>query len=224
MKKISLPNTDVSAEFFAARADIVIPPGVMGPESFSFDVHAFVVRRGNEVALIDTLLQPDHAQIILGALRQAGADFTDITSIVLTHHHPDHTGGLAAIMERAPQAQILCGAGDIRAVRSSTGFVADAVGNGDTVLGLDIVPTPGHTPGHLCLFDPTSSTMVLGDVAGNVGGLQRSPARFTEDGNAAEATLRGVAERNFQNALPSHGDPLLGGAAEALRRLASEPA
>jgi glyoxylase-like metal-dependent hydrolase (beta-lactamase superfamily II) len=143
---------------------------------------------------------------------------------VLTHHHPDHTGGLATIMDRAPQARVLCGAADIDTVRRSTGISADALEAGDAVLGLDVVPAPGHTPGHLCLFDRESSTMLLGDVAGNVDSLQRTPARFTESAGQAEATLRAVAERDFENALPSHGDPLIGGADRSLRRLAAEPA
>jgi glyoxylase-like metal-dependent hydrolase (beta-lactamase superfamily II) len=214
-------NPAVAAKFFPARAEIVLPPGVVGPESFSFNVNAFVVRRGVDIALVDTLMRPDHVDIILGALGNAGAGFADITHIVLTHHHPDHSGGLVAIRQRCRQAHILCGAGDIDALRSATGISADAVTGGDTVLGLDVVPTPGHTPGHLCLFDEYSSTMLLGDVVGNIGALQRTPAQFTENDPEAEATLRALAERDFANALPSHGDPLLGGASAALLRLAT---
>ena len=218
-----MADSTVAAEFFPARADIVLPPGVVGPESFSFNVNAFVVRRGSDIALVDTLMRPDHVDIILRALEHAGAGFADITHIVLTHHHPDHSGGLETIMQRCPRAHILCSAGDIDALRSATGILADAVTCLDTVLGLDVVPTPGHTPGHLCLFDEYSSTMLLGDVAGNIGALQRTPARFTENEPEAEATLRALAERDFANALPSHGDPLYGGAAESLRRLVSDP-
>jgi len=221
---MSAPQHAVAAEFFPAPADIYLPPGVAGPESFSFSVNAFVIRRGNDIALVDTLMTPNHVDVIRGALDAADADFADITSIVLTHHHPDHTGGLAAVVERAPQAHVLCGAGDVDAVFRSTGIRVDSVGAGDAILGLDVIPALGHTPGHLCLFDRLSSTVLLGDIVGNDGGLRRTPPQFTENGPAAEETLRAVAERGFANALPSHGDPLLGGASELLRRLAAEPA
>jgi glyoxylase-like metal-dependent hydrolase (beta-lactamase superfamily II) len=209
-------------KFFPARAEIHVPPGVLGPESVSFDVRAFVVRRGDDIALVDTLMRPEQCELIGDALIQAAATFADISYIVLTHHHPDHTGGLAELARRAPRAQILCGAGDADSIRASTGISVDPLGSGERLLGFEVIATPGHTPGHLCLFDQGSSTMVLGDIVGNSGGLQRAPARFTENAAQAEATLRALAERDFDNALPSHGDPLFGGAAQSLRQLAAE--
>jgi glyoxylase-like metal-dependent hydrolase (beta-lactamase superfamily II) len=219
---MALPDSAAKAEFFPARTDIYVPPGVVGPDSYSFEVNAFVVRRGDSLAVVDTLMRPDHCQLILDALAGAKGSATDISWIVLTHHHPDHTGGLAELARRAPQAQILCGAGDVATIQASTGMAVEAVGSGEEVMGFEVIPVPGHTPGHLCLFDPITSTMLLSDVAGNSGSLQRAPARFTEDAAQAEATLRALAERDFETAFPSHGDPLIGGASQSLRELAAE--
>jgi glyoxylase-like metal-dependent hydrolase (beta-lactamase superfamily II) len=216
------PTDAAGAEFFPARTDIYVPPGVVGPDSYSFEVNAFVVRRGDSIAVVDTLMRPDHCQLILDALGRANASVTDISWIVLTHHHLDHTGGLTELVRRAPQAQLLCGAGDVATIQASTGMSVEAVGSGDEVMGFEVIPVPGHTPGHLCLFDPITSTMLLSDVAGNSGSLQRAPARFTEDAAQAEATLRTMAERDFETAFPSHGDPLIGGASQSLRQLAAE--
>lgn len=191
------PSDGVTAEFFPARADIVLPRGVLGPESFSFNVNAFVLRRGNNIALIDTLMRPDHSEVILGALGHADAGFADINYIVLTHHHPDHSGGLATINDRSPQAQILCGAADIDALRGSTGITADAVEDGDTVVGLDVIPTPGHTPGHLCLFDRDSSTMFLGDL----GRQHRRSAAHATAVHREHRPGRGIVARLGRTAL-----------------------
>ena len=210
------------AEFFPARADIYVPAGVAGPEPLSFNVHAFVVRRGTEVGLIDTLMQPDHLGAIEAALAQANATFSDISCVVLTHHHPDHSGNLAEIARRAPQARVVCGAGDVDTIREAAGVPPDAVGDGDRLLGLEVIDTPGHTPGHISLFDSTSSTMILGDLAANIGQLQRAPAQFTEDPAEYERSLRSVAELNFDNALPSHGDPLIHHASTLLLDLAKQ--
>jgi glyoxylase-like metal-dependent hydrolase (beta-lactamase superfamily II) len=172
---MALPNSAAGAEFFPARTDIYVPPGVVGPDSYSFEVNAFVVRRGDSIAVV-TLMRPDHCQLILDALARANASATDISGIVLTHHHPDHTGGLAELARWAPQAQILCGAGDLATIQASTGMAVEAVGSGEEVMGFEVISAPGHTPGHLCLFDPITSTMLLSDAAANSGSLQRAPA------------------------------------------------
>ncbi len=205
-----------------ATAEIVVPAGRMGPEPVTFTVASFVARRGDSIVVVDALMQPDHSELIEAALRAAGAGFADIGQIVLTHHHPDHTGGLAALVQRAPQAQVLAGRGDVEAIRTATGVGVDALVSGDEVLGLEVIETPGHTPGHLCLYDAGSSTMLLGDLAGNYGAPQRPPAGFTEDPERYEVTLRSLAERDFAIALPSHGDPIGTDAAAALRRLAAQ--
>ena len=207
-------------ELFPARADIVMPAGVAGPDPVTFDVHAFVVRDGDDVILVDALLQPGHVDLIAEALARAGSGFEAIRYIVLTHHHPDHTGGLAEAVSRAPQAHVLGGAGDARVITETTGVAVDVVGAGDSVLGLEVVPTPGHTAGHVCLVDPGSSTVLLGDVVGNIGRLERGPAQFTENADQAEATLHALAERGLEHGVPSHGDPFAGASrsiAELLR-------
>jgi glyoxylase-like metal-dependent hydrolase (beta-lactamase superfamily II) len=209
-------------EFFPAFGDVYMPAGVVSPGPLSFTVRAFVVRRGLEVGLIDTLMQPDHVNMIQAALSQASADFSDLRYVVLTHHHPDHSGNLAEIARRAPQARIVCGAGDVDTIQAATGVSPEAVQRGDALLGLEVIETPGHTPGHISLLDATSSTMFLGDLAENSGQLRRPPAQFTEDPAEYERTLRSVAELNFNNAVPSHGDPFMHHASTMLLDLAEQ--
>jgi hypothetical protein len=63
------------AEFFPARADIHVPPGVLGPASVSFDVRAFVVRRGDDIGLVDALMQPEHCELISDGLGTGSGEF-----------------------------------------------------------------------------------------------------------------------------------------------------
>jgi len=44
--------------------------------------------------------------------------------------NPDHTGGLAEIARRAPQAQIICGLGDAASIRDATGISVEGSDRG----------------------------------------------------------------------------------------------
>lgn len=210
------PGPDATVTIVPARADITIPGGgPLGSHPVTFDVQAFILRRGDEVAVVDTLIA-GHIHALDEALGLAGGSHAAIRYIILTHHHQDHTGGLTDLAQRAPQARILAGGRDVDAIRSDTGIGVDGLEDGDTVFGLDVIATPGHTPGHISLLDPQSSTLFLGDVVGNIGALDRGPAAFTHDSALAERSLRALAERQFDVALPSHGGPLSNRASDTL--------
>ena len=91
-----------------------------------------------------TVLDPGwrilHVQDIL-----AGAGSAPIRRILLTHTHRDHFGAVAAL-------RAATGA-PVHAYRHSTrpGFTPDTpLGDGDTVVGLTAIFTPGHAADHLC--------------------------------------------------------------------------
>jgi hypothetical protein len=54
----------------------------------SFDVRAFVVRTGADVALVDTLVRPEHVELLSAALADAGSGFEQVRYVVLTPRLP----------------------------------------------------------------------------------------------------------------------------------------
>ncbi len=58
------------------------------------------------------------------------------------------------------------------------------------MFGLQVVATPGHTAGHVAVFDPDGGVLVAGDALINDGGLSGSNPRFTEDERAAAESVR----------------------------------
>ena len=65
-----------------------------------------------------------------------------------------------------------------------------AVGDGD-VIGLQIIATPGHTPGHFCVFDPVGSLLVAGDAMVNLNNrLGGANPQYTADMDKANESLR----------------------------------
>lgn len=183
--------------------DIHLPVGVAGPDPLDFDVRCFLVPHAVGVVLIDTCLAGSCGPISV-VLERMGADWRDITDIVLTHNHPDHTGGLAEVMARTDGAAVWAGAED--QARIPFDGQLRTLADGGRVRDLRVLQTPGHTPGHSSLVHDEASILFAGDVAGTMAGtVSRGPAAFTADPEQAERSLHRVATLQCDRVLFSHG-------------------
>jgi hydroxyacylglutathione hydrolase len=171
-----------------------------------------LVRRG-EATVVDTgqWCVPD---VIESGLMAVGLDWKAVGSVIVTHKHPDHWIGLSGALERAAGAAVFAGAEDIPHIASPRPIVA--VGAGDRVMELAIIPTPGHTPGHIAVHDEAAGVLVVGDAIayGPAGGFDVLPT--SEDVPQTRASLSILAGLSFDTLLPGHGLPLVGGAWEEL--------
>jgi hydroxyacylglutathione hydrolase len=116
-----------------------------------------------EALAIDPL---DHKK----CLDQARSEGWEITQIVNTHEHGDHTGGNRQVME-ATGAKVLAHHGAGAAIPEMTvGLSAgDIIKVGKTV-ELEALDTPGHTMSHVCLLSRTETPgLFSGDTLFNAG-------------------------------------------------------
>jgi hydroxyacylglutathione hydrolase len=98
-----------------------------------------------------------------------------LAAILVTHHHRDHVGGVAALLQEFPGTRVFAGAVDLGRVPSVTRALAD----GDTldVLGREtrVLAVPGHTRGHVAYVvpDPDGPHLFSGDTlfGGTIGNL-----------------------------------------------------
>ena len=112
------------------------------------------------------------------------------------------------------------GADDMSAIRASTAGIA--VGDNDSVFDLQIIETPGHTAGHISVLDAAAGVLVSGDaLIGANGGVSGASAAFSDDMTLANASVRKLAEFDYEVALFGHGDPVESGADLAVRELAA---
>src|SRR5689334_23475137 len=99
------------------------------------------------------------------ALKASGWRLTDI---LVTHHHADHTGGIAELKQRH-RCRVVAPHGEAARIP----LVDATVREDDEVrvgsLKGRVLETPGHTAGHISYFFPTDKLAFLGDTLFSIG-------------------------------------------------------
>ena len=84
-----------------------------------------------------------------------------------------------------------------------------------------MIDTPGHTPGHVSfLLDREGGLLIVGDAAVAKQGEVRRGS-FNRGEPTVDASLRHIAEFDFERAVFGHSAPIQSGAATAFRRFAA---
>lgn len=180
-------------------------------------VSAFILVRSGEASIVDTGVAGS-ADSIEGALTGIGLSWSAVGHLILTHHHGDHVGSVADILERAPDATGYAGQEDIGSITVPRPLTA--VGDGDDVFGLTIVTTPGHTAGSISVLDPVGGLLVAGDALRTEAGAPALPgADFTADMDQAIQSIVKLGGLTFETLLVGHGEPIEGGAGAAVAAL-----
>jgi glyoxylase-like metal-dependent hydrolase (beta-lactamase superfamily II) len=181
-------------------------------------VNAYVLIRGKEAAVVDTGT-PNNASKIADVIRTVGLNWDAVHHVILTHYHPDHIGSIGEVLEAAAKAAAYAGAADIPQIKSPRSI--KAVGDNQEVFGLRVVATPGHTPGHVCVFDPAGSLLILGDAMTNIDNKLGGPnPQYTADMAQAHESVKKLAKLKFERALFGHGEPIEKQASQAIAKLA----
>ncbi|MBW3604634.1 MAG: MBL fold metallo-hydrolase [Actinobacteria bacterium] len=220
------PAADSSAAPLSSEAPA--SAGASEPAVVAFDwrrvdlgfVSAYLLVKENQAVVVDTGVDGSAADIEQ-ALTALGLGWYAVDHVIFTHDHPDHIGSSTAVLEAAPDAQAYAGEADILSITSPRPIMP--VGDGDEVFGLQIVETPGHTPGHISVLDRAGGVLVAGDalVGAADGGQVAGPdAAFTADMAMAVSSVRKLAALEFDTVLFGHGNPVEEGAGEQVDALA----
>jgi len=198
-----------------------VPPGMLGPDPVSIEVRCFIIVGTDRVVLVDAG-PPGTGAVIGEALERAGAGWSDVSDIVLTHSHFDHVGGLSEAAGRAAGARIWAGTDDAGAIPVEGGRAVLPLLEGDLVGDLRVFHTPGHTPGHVSLLHEARSTLVVGDLVGSSDGeLVFGPSAFTADPSRSRESLQRMVGLEPRRMLFSHGAEVPDPTSQVLRLLAS---
>jgi len=153
-------------------------------------VHAYIVV-GEQLAVVDTGVAASHHTIV-EALAELDKSPAEVAWIVNTHAHPDHAGGNRQFQESV-DPKFTCHVKAARWIedmdlqfkeRPIYGFdslvggsvqVTRQLEDGDEIdlgdMTLQVIFTPGHSPGSISLFCPQDGTLLTGDAIPPTNGL-----------------------------------------------------
>ncbi len=131
-------------------------------------------------------------------------------ALFATHYHPDHVGGVDVL---ARELGLPLWAHEETARRIGPEKVARRLVEGEELVLDGAVPqrwrvleTPGHAWGHLCLWEETQRTLVVGDMVASEGTIVIVPG--DGDMRVYLEQLRRLRGVGATLALPAHGEPI----------------
>ena len=100
-------------------------------------------------------------------LYYAKTNHLTLNNILITHHHDDHAGGIAALLQNFPEARVY-GPADKRLPLIKTIVRDEEIVHIDN-LAFRVLSTPGHTASHICYQEPTKGWLFCGDTLFSAG-------------------------------------------------------
>lgn len=170
----------------------------------------------NKQILVDTGTG-QNKDYLYSKLKEHGVNPDDITDIVNTHCHYDHVGGNYLF----PNAQVSIHELDANALKNdedenNVSFlfngslkrhdVDSLLKEGSKILDFEVLHTPGHSKGGICLWD--GETLICGDTVFANGGVGRTD--IGGDYNQLKESVKRLKELDVKNLLPGHGPIVLG--------------
>lgn len=182
--------------------------------------YAYIIL-GKEIILVDTGLMWQGKGIIK-ELTAMNIKLEDIKHIVLTHHDLDHIGNVY-MLQRLTKARVWASSEDIPyimgnkerpGIKKLFSFVfrvkkpekIEAYSTSQQIDDIEIIKTPGHTPGHVCVL--YKDILFAGDLVKNKNGQLRPYPNMNWDEALLMNSIKSISGIPFNWVCPAHGEPI----------------
>jgi glyoxylase-like metal-dependent hydrolase (beta-lactamase superfamily II) len=149
-----------------------------------------------EIGVVDTGYEFTAEELVFPLIEKRGRRLDEVSVIVNTHRDGDHIRGNTVFKERTG-APVLIHELEMEAVPTSDAKLGDKVTLGDR--SFNVIHTPGHRPGAICLYDEAGKTLLTGD---SVCGTRENLIRMDE--NIYINSLKKLLELDVELMIMSH--------------------
>ncbi|MFW2501820.1 MBL fold metallo-hydrolase [Clostridium diolis] len=213
-------------------------------------MNATLIWDDKNVILIDAGL-PGQIENIREEVEKAGVSFDRINKIIITHHDLDHIGSLSSIVKNSKsEIEVLAHSGErpyiegdkigikitperlssmpdsmketIKQLKTKVNRVVKDEENLPYCGGIDVIYTPGHTPGHICLYLRKYKALVTGDAMNVVNNELIGPnPEYTFDMEQAMESLKKLTTYDIETVICYHGGVFTKSSNERIAKLAN---
>lgn len=175
-------------------------------EGIGYDSNIYIF----EDIIVDTG-SGENIQYLWDSLKKADIKLDDLALIINTHNHYDHIGGNVYFdLEVAMHHEDASALAENNSLASASWVFGKSLKNmkvdrhlqeGDRIHEFEVIHTPGHTRGGICLYD--GENLISGDTVFAGGGFGRTDL----GGNMADlkSSLHKISNLEVDYLLPGHG-------------------
>ena len=176
------------------------------------------------------------------AIEAHGRSMDELDRVICTHGHPDHAGGARVLGEAG--VPILMHDADARGLETKWGDVVRRPSRGrlfaamtpvpprtvpivdgqvlPVLGGLEVIHTPGHTPGSVCLYGRRDRVLFVGDtLEARFGRVTYASSLYSDDVALARRQVQRLARLDVETIIFSHYPALEQDAGAVLEGLAA---